>query len=124
MGQNLGYSEGGLGNRVEYSSRIEKATGGFGDDVVTGCTGTNVLSGGGNDGTGIDQITDLGGYKQQGVNLPASSDVYTDFRAGSGSQVVDCGGKNDILNLGAFDSKGVDMYRYDANNDGVANSLL
>jgi hypothetical protein len=123
-GTNLGYSEDDLGNRVHYSSRIEKTTGGSADDIVVGCTGKNVLSGGGNDGTGVDLISDLGGYKQEGVNLPASSDVYTGFEAGSGSHVIDTGGKDDRLNLGAFGSRRVDLYRYDANGDGRANSLL
>jgi hemolysin type calcium-binding protein len=113
-----------LGASVLYSSRIEKATGGSGGDYVVGCTGKNVLSGGGNDSTEIEEIGDFGGLKQWGLNLPASSDVYTGFEAGSGSKVTDTGGSDDVLNLRAFGSKRVDMYRYDNNGDGRANSLV
>lgn len=109
---------------MDYTSRIEKATGGSAGDNVYGCTGKNVLAGGGNIGGSIDQMADLGGYDQQGIKLPSSSDVYTGFKADSGTMVLDTGGKGDLLNLGAFNSKGVDLYRYDANNDRSANSLL
>jgi hypothetical protein len=121
-----------LHTTVLYSSRIEKATGTSGSDTLVGCSGKNVLSGGGNDGIVIgrqggvvvEDIWDFGGWKQWGLNFPASSDVYTGFEAGSSTLVVDSGGSDDVLNLRTFGSRRVDMYRIDSNADGAANSLF
>lgn len=127
-----GRIRGRVGNTVTYSSRIENIRGGSGNDLLYGCSGQNLLSGGGNSGGDllsgfnrqIDILADLGRYNQQGINLPASNDVYTGFKGGSATWVLDTGGREDVVNLGNFSSSSVERLRVDIDGDGINGSLL
>ncbi len=129
--KDLGRARDSAGNLVRYSSRIEKIQGGSGNDLIYGCGANNTLSGGGNGGGDllsgfngqIDVLADLGGCNQQGINLPASDDVYAGFMGGSATWVLDTGGKEDVVNLGNFSSKSVRMTRVDIDKDGIKGSL-
>jgi hypothetical protein len=108
------------GNSVRFSSRIENVRGGPAANTFYGCTGKNTLSGGG----GYDMLVDLGGYGQEGTEVPPSSDVYSGFTAASSAQVLDTGGKGDLLNLSNFNSRRVEVRRFDNDGDGTAGSLV
>jgi hypothetical protein len=106
------------GNSVRFSSRIENVRGGPAANTFYGCTGKNTLSG------GYDMLVDLGGYGQEGTEVPPSSDVYSGFTAASSAQVLDTGGKGDLLNLSNFKSGRVEVRRFDNDGDGTAGSLV
>ena len=108
------------GNTVRFSSRIENIRGGPDANTFYGCTGKNTLSGGG----GYDMLVDVGGYGQQGTDVPPSSDVYSGFTATSSAQVLDTGGKGDVVNLSNFNSRSVEVRRFDNDGDGTAGSLV
>ena len=107
-------------NTVRFSSRIENIRGGPNSNTFYGCTGKNKLSGGG----GYDMLVDLGGYGQESTDVPPSSDVYSGFTATSSAQVLDTGGKGDVVNLSNFNSGGVEVRRFDHDGDGMAGSLV
>lgn len=115
-----GVAEDYEGNSVGFTSRVENFRGGAGDNRVFGCTGRNVLSSGG----GQDNLLDVGGYGQEGTDIPPSSDVYTGFVGTSQASVLDTGGKDDLLNLANRGSKSVTMERVDFDADGSAGSLF
>ena len=69
-------------------------------------------------------LVDLGGYGQEGTEVPPSSDVYSGFTAASSAQVLDTGGKGDLLNLSNFNSRRVEVRRFDNDGDGTAGSLV
>ncbi|CAA9503849.1 MAG: hypothetical protein AVDCRST_MAG05-2604 [uncultured Rubrobacteraceae bacterium] len=108
------------GNTVRFSSRIENVRGGPDANIFYGCTGKNTLSGGG----GYDALIDVGGYRQQNIDVPPSSDVYSGFNSTSSAQVLDTGGKGDVVNLSNFSSRGVEVRRFDNDGDGTAGSLV
>ena len=110
----------GAGNGVRFSSRIENVRGGPDSNHFYGCTGKNTLVGGG----GYDVLVDLGGYGQENTDVPPSSDVYAGFNATSSAQVLDTGGKEDLLNLSNFNSANVKVRRFDGDGDGIAGSLI
>jgi Ca2+-binding RTX toxin-like protein len=108
------------GNSVRFSSRIENVRGGPAANTFYGCTGKNTLSGGG----GYDMLVDLGGYGQEGTEVLPLSDVYSGFTAASSAQVLDTGGKGDLLKLSNFNSRRVEVRRFDNDGDGTAGSLV
>ena len=108
------------GSTVRFSSRIENIRGGPAANIFYGCTGKNTLSGGG----GYDALIDVGGYRQENTDVPPSSDVYSGFTSTSSAQVLDTGGKGDVVNLSNFNSRGVEVRRFDNDGDGTAGSLV